>query len=261
MTKLQTIVVASVTLFFLILYFGCDTKPKNIKALEKTRALNAETTSIQNLLVAAKENLTAAQSAGVLGLEQDLAGKPDSAKVETWKLLSGKWYELGHPEIAGYYAQRVAEIDNLERSWSIAGTTFTICIQNAKEEKVKIYCTEKAVAAYENAISINPGNSTHKVNLALAYAENPPKENPMQGIQLLLNLNKENPEDVLVLTTLARLGLKTGQFEKAKQRLEKAISIDPENVNANCLLAQTYDQLGDQQNATVFLNKCNELRK
>ena len=49
MAKLQMIVVASVTLFFLILYFGCDTKPKKIKALEKTRALNAESTSIQNL--------------------------------------------------------------------------------------------------------------------------------------------------------------------------------------------------------------------
>jgi tetratricopeptide (TPR) repeat protein len=261
MTRLQIIVVASVTLFFMILYLGCDTKPKKIKALEKTRALNAETTSIQNLLAAAKEKITVAQSAGVLALEQDLAGKSDSAKVETWKLLSGKWYELGHPEISGYYAQRVAEIDGQEKSWSIAGTTFTICIQNAKEEKIKTYCTEKAVAAYENAISISPENSTNKVNLALAYAENPPKENPMQGIQLLLSLNKENPEDVLVLTTLARLGLKTGQFEKAKQRLEKAISIDSENINANCLLAQTYDQLGDQQNAAVFLNKCNELRK
>ena len=261
MTRLQIIVVASVTLFFMIPYLGCDTKPKKIKALEKTRALNAETTSIQNLLAVAKEKITVAQSAGVLALEQDLAGKSDSAKVETWKLLSGKWYELGHPEISGYYAQRVAEIDGQEKSWSIAGTTFTICIQNAKEEKIKTYCTEKAVAAYENAISISPENSTNKVNLALAYAENPPKENPMQGIQLLLSLNKENPEDVLVLTTLARLGLKTGQFEKAKQRLEKAISIDSENINANCLLAQTYDQLGDQQNAAVFLNKCNELRK
>ncbi|MCI5083462.1 MAG: hypothetical protein MRY78_17315 [Saprospiraceae bacterium] len=223
--------------------------------------MNAETTTIQNLLADAKKNLSPSESASVLGLEQELAeAQTDSTKVESWKKLSGRWYGLGHPSISGHYAQLVAEKENSERSWSIAGTTFTICIQRAEEEKVKTFCTDRAVQAFESAISINPENTTNRVNLALAYAENPPKNNPMQGIQLLLELNRENPDDVLVLTTLARLGLRTGQFEKAVGRLEKALTIEQNNVAANCLIAQAYEQLGRAAEAASYAQKCDELR-
>ena len=250
MTRLQLIIIAATTLLFLVLYFGCETKPDNIAALEKTRALSAETTNVQNLIMDAQASLSPADKASIDGLEQLIAGtEQEEEKVANWKLLSGKWYELGHPSISGHYAQKVAEVDESEKSWSIAGTTYTICLQQKPTDKVKSFCMDRAVAAFENAISINPENSAHKVNLALAYAENPPADNPMQGIQLLLGLNKENPEDVLVLTTLARLGLRTGQFEKASQRLEKVISIEPDHLAANCLLAQAYEQLGEAAKA------------
>jgi uncharacterized protein HemY len=113
----------------------------------------------------------------------------------------------------------------------------------------------KAIQALENAISIDPETVQYRVNLALIYAERPPQDNPMKGVQMLLSLNEKHPDDVLVLNALARLAIKTGQWDKAQQRLERAEALDPENITTICLLAEIYDQLKDQR-AQALKDKC-----
>lgn len=257
MTKLQLALAASALGLFFILYFGCETQSPKLKALEKSRVLVAESTDIKVLLQSAKTEISAEQSNSIAGIERQIDEvTSDSARPELLKQLSAKWYEMAYPSIAGFYAQSVAEITGTEDSWSIAGTTYTICVQRSKEEKIRAFCAGRAVQAFENAISLNPENTTHKVNLALAYTEYPPGDNPMKGISILLELNRENPDQVLVLTTLARLALKTSQFDRATKRLERAIRLDPENTDANCLLAQAYEGIGATEKAQLFSQKC-----
>ncbi|MCB0553632.1 MAG: tetratricopeptide repeat protein [Phaeodactylibacter sp.] len=257
MTKLQWAVIASAVVLFLTLYFTCDTKPRDIQALEKSRALAGESTDVTALLTEAKASLSPAQSSPVLALEAQLdKALEDSSRVEVLKQLSGQWYQLGVPALAGYYAQQVAEANGTEEAWSIAGTTYTICIQNSQEPKVRDFCTGRAVQAFENAISINPANLAHQVNLALAYTANPPQDNPMKGILMLRSLNQSNPDNVLILNTLARLALKTGQFSRAVERLEHALSIEPDNTDSICLLAQAYEGAGETAKAAEFTEKC-----
>ncbi len=257
MNKMQWIVLGSAVVLFVILYFGCDTKPAAQKALEKSRALNVESTDLSELLLTAKPSLDASQANAVTTLEEQLENAPsDTARIEALKQLSGAWYQLGQPAIAGTYAQQVAEVLNDEESWSITGTTFSICLQMVQEEQVKGYCMGRAVKAFENAISINPNTIAHRVNLALTYAEMPPKEEPMKGILMLRELNQQQPNNVLVLNSLARLAIKTGQFDRAKERLEQAVAIEPENVNTVCMLAQVYEQLGDAAQAKTFADRC-----
>lgn len=260
MTKLQFTVVGSAILLFFVLYFGCNTIPEKQKALEKSRALAAESTDIKSLLKAAKAELSSDATNAVLALESQLRETlNDTAKVSIQERISGLWFELGYPAISGYFAQDIAEIINTEDSWSIAGTTYTICVQRAQEEKVKSFCSGRAVQAFENAISINPQNTAHKVNLALCYAENPPQDNPMKGILMLIDLNKAEPNNVMVLNNLAQLAIKTGQFDRAVERLTTALSVESENIKSNCLIAQAYDKLGDQNKAATFAEKCSAL--
>jgi predicted Zn-dependent protease len=132
-------------------------------------------------------------------------------------------------------------------------------VQRSEEEKVRAFCTNNAVEAFENAISLNPSNISHQVNLALLYAENPPSDNPMKGITMLLDLNREHPENVLVLNNLARLAIRTGQYDRAIERLEKARSIEPDNANTSCLLAQAYEGSGNTEQAEAFGEQCRKL--
>lgn len=261
MTRLQLTAVLSAALLLFVMYFGCETKTQDIQRSEKSRALSSEKTDINLLLKDARGAISEAQNTFLMTLEAQLekAG-PDSAKVNLLKQLSGKWYEFGHPAIAGHYAQNVAELTNSEESWSIAGTTYAICVQESKDDITREFCSKRAVTAFESAISLNPESVVHQVNLALSYAEFPPADQPMKGVLMLLDLNRKHPENVLVLNSLARLAIKTGQFDRALARLEKAIATEPENVSSNCLLATVYEALNKPAEAKQYLEKCRALQ-
>lgn len=215
MTKLQQIVIAAMVLLFLGLYFGASTKPANQAGIEKERALVAESTGINALLISAKPDLSTQQSTFILSLEKQVDEAPsDSIRAQMYKELSSKWYEYKRADIAGFYAEEVAKIESTEESWSIAGTTYMIGSRQKKESKIVQFCVDRAVGAFENAISLSPDNIDHQLNLAICYAENPPQDNAMKGILMLLDLNKKQPKNVSVLINLARFGMQTGQFEK-----------------------------------------------
>lgn len=260
MNKSQWILISAAVLLFAVLYFGFDTKPSKHKEIEKQRANSFASTDINSMLLDAKTGLPAQASASVMALEGDLEkAVQDTAKATAYKKLSSAWYQLEKPGISGYYAEKVAEIIRDETSWSIAGTTYSICLQREQDEKIRSFCTDHAVQALEKAASLNPANIQHKVNLALVYAENPPKDTPMKGILMLVDLNKQYPDNVLVLTQLGRLAIKTSQFDKAVQRLSRVMELEPDNKSAACLLSQAYEGLGDAAKATEFKSKCEKL--
>lgn len=241
MNKAQWISILSAVLIFVVLYFVLDTSPKDFRDLEKSRSVSSEQTSSAILIKDAKESINPADLASLELLEQEFhSTSSDSVKIEFGKRLSGRWFDLKQVAVAGHYAQLIAEIENQADSWGIAGTTFALCMQRSQNEVEKDYCTKRAIESFENAISLNPEASNHKVNLALVYADNPPDGNPMKGIQMLLGMNKENPDDVQVIKSLARLGMKTGQYEKALGRLLKAKSLTPEDTSIDCMLMEIY---------------------
>ncbi|MFT4664075.1 MAG: hypothetical protein ACI8YQ_000538 [Polaribacter sp.] len=259
MTKAHIYVIVAAVICFSLLYCGFDTKTKNHDQVEEKRALNSASTDIRVLLKEAKTQLTPGQLASIQSFEQAIeASTTPEDKVQNLKLLSGAWFEIQRPEIAGFYASEIAELLQDETSWSIAGTTYGIGLQRASSEKVKDFCLQNSVAAFENAISINPENIDHKVNLAVCYTDYPPKGNPMKGILMLIDLNKKNPDNVGVLTNLGRLGIQTGQFEKAIGRLERVIELSPTHTKAYCLLAEAYQGAGQQAKATEAANKCSQ---
>ena len=94
----------------------------------------------------------------------------------------------------------------------------------------------------ENAISFDPDNLDHQINLALCYVEKPLEDNPMKGIMMLLELNKANPENISVLLQLGKLALQTNQIDRAIARFETVLEYDAENNQAHCFLADIYRQ-------------------
>jgi len=258
MQKQQYIAVSSALVLFLLLYFGFDTIPPKQKSLEKSRALNIETTSVTNLIKEASVKLDKSQSSIIEAINLDLQkSATDTIKrVNVLKSLSGTWYDFGYPAIAGSYAEEIATIFKDEASWSMAGTTYAICVKNSQDEKVKSFCSKRAVKAFESAISLAPEKIEPRINLAICYVDNPSQDNPMQGILMLRELNTKYPQSVPVLNQLGKLALQTNQIEKALERLEAAIALEPENKNTICLLATAYKNAGDQAKSNEYQKKC-----
>ena len=261
MNKAQWITLVSAVLLFAGLYLGAGTKPKERKAVEKSRALTTESLDIEELLAEAKKTLPPTVAGEVAAAEQQFAEAAKEAdKVAIFKNLSHIWYEQKRAELAGHYAQKVAELENTDAAWFTAGATFRTAAQQAENEKLKQFCNKRTLKAFENALSLDPTSATNKLNLATCYADNPPADNPMKGILMLRELNEQEPDNVAVLNTLGRLAIQTSQFDKAILRLERAVSLSPKNKASVCLLAEAYEGAQNTAKAAEFAAKCQEIK-
>lgn len=250
-------VLGGAAILFIVLLFGFEKVPPAHKALEKSRSITVESTGLQNLINEAMPSLDAEQKSVLEAINLDLQkATEDTAKVSHLKMLSGTWYRYGFQSISGVYAEQIAEIVKDEPSWSIAGTTYSLCVQNAQSEKVKDFCSKRAVKAFESAISIDPDKIAPRINLALCYIDNPEQDNPMKGILMLRELDTQYPDNVQVLSQLARLALKTNQVEKALERMERILMLEPENPSVACLAAEIYKAAGNEKLSADFANKC-----
>ncbi|MFK8055077.1 MAG: tetratricopeptide repeat protein [Saprospiraceae bacterium] len=261
MKRAHWIVLGVAAALFVLLYWGLERRPPNMRGVDSVRTSNMSSTSANALIREASGALDAREEAEIHGFEKMLDGATsDSRKVELLKQLSGAWYRTGNPAIAGHYAEQIAELMPSDTTWGMAATTYTLCLRaDSLTTKQRDFCTERALPAYENAISLAAESSTHKVNLALHYADNPPANNPMRGIRMLLDLNKENPEDVAVLVQLGRLALQTNQNDKALGRLTLATELEPDNRTAQCLLSEAARRTGNDQQAASAETACRKL--
>ncbi len=258
MNKAQYLAIAGALALFLGLYFGFDTKTDLQKTTDHSRSLQAESTSPESLLSDAKAHLEPAEAAQVAELEQLIEKSTgDVERVAALKRLSGLWYDLGQIPVAGTFAEQIANLENADSSWSVAGATFFNGLIASQDPVLRRFCADHAVKAFESAATLAPNKPEHRVNLALVYAENPPPDNPMQAVLMLRDLETKHPDNPAVYNALGRLALKTGQWQRAVDRLEKARSLDPKNPNTPCLLAKAYEGLGNTTKANEFAGICN----
>jgi predicted negative regulator of RcsB-dependent stress response len=252
MNRAQIILIFSAIGLFFILYFGCDVKSQEQKKAATSTALTLENLNPTTLIEQATAALTTEQRTEIQPLTEKVTTESTPSVL---KQLSAAWHNAGHDEVASIYAQRVAEAEKTDESWSIAGANFYLALQKATDPNLREFCSKRAAEAFQNAASLNPTKLEHRLNLALCFVENPPADNPMKGILQLRELDSQNPDNIIVNLQLARLAIKTGQFDKAIARLEKTLPKDPNNRKLVCLLADAYAGKGDTRAAEWKL-KC-----
>lgn len=257
--KYKGIAIAVAALLFCIIYFGFSLTDKKKKSqLDKERVLVSEVTGPENLLKEAKAGISSDTLSLIGSVEHLTEGKDTIAIIDNLKRLSGIYYSQKRYGLAGYYAQSVAGLEKTAQAWSIAGTTFATGVKLLPEGTEKEFCTGRAIKAFEHAISLQPDVTAHRMNLASVYADVPPKDNPMKGIQMLLEMNKNEPENIAVMNLLGQLAIKTGQFDKAITRLEKSYQLDPKNSQTPCLLSMAYEGAGQHEKAQIVAKNCNQ---
>ena len=259
MRRPQWIATAITLVLVAITYWGCPVRPPELE--EGFNRGPSAATGVQSLIREAHTKLTPAQQATLATLEDRLASQEeDSARVDLLQQLAGEWYKAGQPAISGAYAAQIAEIENTEDAWGITGTTFTLCLrQEDVDAKTKQFCADQAEQAYQAAISLNPTDPEHRINLAVTYTDNPPPDHPMKGILMLRELEQDFPEEPQVYITLAQLAIKTNQLDRAAERLLKADELQPGNPDVVCPLAKVFENLGRAGEADMYARKCSAL--
>ncbi|MDX5449084.1 MAG: tetratricopeptide repeat protein [Bacteroidota bacterium] len=93
-----------------------------------------------------------------------------------------------------------------------------------------------------------------KVRQAAAIIENGDRP-PMEAITLLREVLEEDPDYVPALLKMGEFSLLSGQFDKARDRFEHAVEVEPGSFPAVAGLAQALLSLGDQEGASTALQQ------
>jgi tetratricopeptide (TPR) repeat protein len=241
-----------------VLYFGFDTTTSSQEALEKSRALNAQEFDIRSLEKEARPAMQEDEFSYLETLHAQLNHvDQDSQRLRLQKSLSGFWFGLKKPLLAGLYAKEAAAIENTAESWSITGTTFAAALQQKElPEKQLAFARDQAVEAFEKAISLEPNVVEHRINQALCYIEAPLRDTPMKGIQMLAGLATSFPESPLPPYHLARLAMRTNQVERAAERIQQALALEPANPRIACLAVDIYTALQQAEMVNQYQPVC-----
>lgn len=259
MNKKSTILYVCCALFACLLYFCTDVKTAEEKAIEKSRVLVKQSTSVESLIRDAHHDLSPElknqlDEANVL-MERATS---DEERLQLKERLSSIWFAANQYAIAGHYAEQIAEERQDVESWSIAGTVFTQGIQREEDQKVKAFCADHAREAFNQALLIEPANPEAELNKALTFIYQPDESNPMAGIQMLLAIKKDYPDYAPVYRTLGRFAIQTGQYEKALERLRQAYSLEKDAGKVSCLMAQAFTAMEQLDSAAYYTGLCNK---
>lgn len=219
--------------------------------------------TVEDVSGPAKTAIGAALAATINDLESQLKSATDeAAKLSLQKRLAKQWDDDNQPAPSAFYYQVVAQKENTFDNWMNAGNHFNDAYKNATDTAVQPAFVENAIDAYKNAVKLKPDNLDAKTGLGIAYVNqtslgisDPNGGSPMQGILLLLDVVKHDPNNRNANLNLGLFAMKSGQFEKAVARFKNMIA-QKDEVEPNFYLAESYKQLGMKKEAIAAYQKC-----
>jgi cytochrome c-type biogenesis protein CcmH/NrfG len=236
----------------------------NIKGLQKEesdkppakQAQAVVEVTLEKVSETAKQTINASLAAEITGLETALKNADEPSKLALYKQLALKWDDVNVAIPSAFYKELIAQKESSYENWVLAGDQLTTAYQTTQDSTTQPVLVQKAITAYQAALKLNPASLNAKTGLGSAYVSG--TANPMQGIQLLLEVVKEDPKNVKANTNLGLFSMRSGQFDKAITRFKTVIEQKPD-PEAWFYLATSYENLGQNKDAILAYEKSKEL--
>lgn len=197
-------------------------------------------------------------------LDKELAeATTDSLKLMLLNDIITVYEQQGAQVVASVYSEEQARLINTSAAWEKTGDNYVSVLYNMPQLPADVtgFVVKSAQSSYLQAIELDSANTDARISLATTYMETPDDgTNPaMQGVKLLLDVVREDSANVRAQLILGRYGIISGQFDKAVQRLETVVSLDPQNTEALFFLGEAYNGLGNKAKAIENFEKCKRL--
>lgn len=215
---------------------NAETSPARQEGLSPL-ASDPQTDSLLSLLGTATANEEKARILQDIVLNLQARKRPDHAAAYAGQLVELQ-RSLPHLVQAGKIAYEASQ-------WDYVAADTTLSREFART----------SIGWLEAARDQDPRQEETLLYLGLAYIASGMQENSMKGIMAIrevLQINPDNPEAGYHLGVFSNT---TGQFDKAVQRLEKVVSIQPDFYRARLALAEAYAGLGKPAEAAEELKK------
>jgi len=261
--KYQLSVVAVALIVLLSLFFFGKTHLPNINQpspaeLSGDGHHGQQTTE---LLTASKSRLTKTQQAYLQKIENQLdKSNPTEEKLHLLHQLSRFWADSADNFLLyAFYNGEAAKLENSEKSLTFAARLFLNEMLSAQEETERQHwLAENAKDLFDKALKINPKNDSNRIGRGACFIFGQLSDNPMEGILPIREIADKQPDNLYAQMMLALGGRKSGQYEKAIERLLLIIKKEPDNLEATFQLAECYELSGNKTEAARWYG---ELKK
>ena len=249
-SRLRYLFVVLTLLLAIVLFFA----PSQINTKPKIKEANSEKTNeIQEdrLIAVGKESLTDEQRGYINALEAQL--NTDSTRLFLYDSLGKAWDEAKTPAVSAYYFELKAKRNPSEKNFLEAAYRYFDAFKIADDSLLRGQLAQKAISNYSSVLKLNPANLNAKTDMGVCYAEGTGE--PMKGIMMLREVIKENPDHEMAQLNLGFLSVKSGQFDKAVERFNKVMKINPARTDVYYFLGRTYYEAGKNDSALIWLEK------
>ena len=258
--KKQIVVISSVIILMAVL-LSLDIKGL-VKPKEQSGTVNAAAPtqvrmiSVEEISATAKLDLNANLVKQVTDLENELKNASAENETSVHKKLADLWDGVNKPAAAAFYHELIAVKNASYDNWIKTGDEFTNAYQSITDTLIQPALVQKAVTSFQKALKINPKGLDAKTGLGVAYVSGSP--DPMPGVQLLLSVVKEDPNNIKASMNLGLFAMKSGQFDKAVIRFKTVVAQKPD-PEAWFYMATSYENQGLKDEAVLAYLKSKEL--
>jgi outer membrane protein len=83
----------------------------------------------------------------------------------------------------------------------------------------------------------------------------------MQGITMLREVLAKDPKNELALFNMGMLSIQSGQHDRAIERLEELVTVNPTHIQGHLLLGLAWMNKGDKEKARAQFEKVKQMDK
>lgn len=250
----------------LLLAFGRTVPKAGSKPVAETKAADhdhegaAGGFSIDTVLATSKKELPANQVLRLDLLEQSITrGDVKKQKLEVYHQLAHFWKDTAKSFIPyAWFTAESARLENSEKSLNFAAQIFLSQLTQVENESTRHWMAEQAKDLFEKTLSVNPANDSAQVGLGATYLYGG-IGTPMEGIGKIRAVVEKDSTNIYAQMTLATASLMSGQKQKAQERLETVLKLQPQNIQAILMLGDIYEKDGDKDQAVQWYSKAVKL--
>lgn len=255
MKKQQLILIVSgLAIVLLLFFFGKTVPAKKPSTIAENTTHTEKAVDVEKLLTHAKERLTVPQIQKVTALENSVVrGDVKNQQLAAYKQLASFWGDSIHLfEPYAYYTAEAAKLENSEKSLTFAAHLFLNSLKTEGEPPMQTWLANNAKVLFEKALQLNPANDSSRIGLGACYIFGNISNNPMEGIAPIRTIAEKDPNNMFAQLILGLGGIKSGQYDKAAERLLLVVDKQPDNLEAAINLAEAFDRQGDKANAVKW---------
>ncbi|RYY97697.1 MAG: tetratricopeptide repeat protein [Chitinophagaceae bacterium] len=214
------------------------------------------TVTSDTVLARARQRLNDGQRTRLTLLENSISrGDVQEQKAHLYHQLAAFWRDSARLfEPFAWYTAEAARLENSEKSLTFAARLFLDNLRGEEDPALKQWKASQAKDLFERSLNRNPSNDSAQVGLGatILYGGT---ESPMEGIGKIRAVADRDSNFAYAQQVLGEASLLSNQPDKAVERFQRVVRLQPDNLSALLLLADIEERRGNKAAAQHWYGK------